>query len=349
MPEQISVVVTSISAPNGVLRELATGARRHGSRFYVIGDVPSPRDFSIEGCDFYDLDRQRKTGLRFAELCPTRSYARKNIGYLLAMQDGADRIIETDDDNYPRSSFWQWRERERKVPVVKQPGWVNVYAFFSDANVWPRGLPLDEVLSKAPKLNDLDIETVDAPIQQGLADENPDVDAIYRLILPLPLQFKPDIQVALGAGVWCPFNSQNTLWWQEAYPLLYLPAYCSIRMTDIWRGFVAQRIAWENGWNLVFESPTVWQDRNDHNLMRDFSDEVPGYLHNRAICEGLEKLNLKPGAEAMGDNLRACYEFLVRDSFVGKNELALLDGWLADIQAIDRTEGVKAFSAAPTL
>ena len=29
----------------------------------------------------------------------------------------------------------------------------------------------------------------DCPIQQGLADRNPDVDAIYRLILPLPFSF----------------------------------------------------------------------------------------------------------------------------------------------------------------
>jgi hypothetical protein len=45
------------------------------------------------------------------------------------------------------------------------------------------------------------------------------------------------------------------------------------------RSFVAQRIPWENGWSALFESPTVWQDHNDHNLMRDLRDEVPGYLH----------------------------------------------------------------------
>ena len=46
-------------------------------------------------------------------------------------------------------------------------------------------------------------------------------------------------------------------------------------MTDIWRSFVAQRIAWANGWAILFHEPTVWQDRNEHNLMRDFRDESP--------------------------------------------------------------------------
>ena len=47
-------------------------------------------------------------------------------------------------------------------------------------------------------------------------------------------------------------------------------------MTDIWRSFVAQRIAWTNNWSVLFDEPTVWQERNEHDLMRDFRDEVPG-------------------------------------------------------------------------
>jgi hypothetical protein len=53
-----SVVVTSISAPNSVLRELASQCKARGLSFYLIGDVPSPADFSLEGCEFYSLKRQ---------------------------------------------------------------------------------------------------------------------------------------------------------------------------------------------------------------------------------------------------------------------------------------------------
>ena len=48
-------------------------------------------------------------------------------------------------------------------------------------------------------------------------------------------------------------------------------------MTDIWRSFVAQRILQENDWAVLFHAPTVSQERNEHDLMRDFADEVPGY------------------------------------------------------------------------
>src|SRR5712671_6555493 len=103
---QPCVVVTSIAAPNRILRSLAAGASQHSFPFYVIGDVPSPADFQLDGCRFYSLAQQADTGFKFAAICPTRHYARKNIGYLLAMREHASVIIETDDDNLPRAEFW---------------------------------------------------------------------------------------------------------------------------------------------------------------------------------------------------------------------------------------------------
>ena len=32
-------------------------------------------------------------------------YSRKNIGYLVSIQNGNETIIETDDDNYPKTIF----------------------------------------------------------------------------------------------------------------------------------------------------------------------------------------------------------------------------------------------------
>jgi hypothetical protein len=343
MQAKTSIVITSIASPNRVLRDIAQQCANRSLDFYVIGDSKSPKDFHIDGCSFFSIDQQLATGLKTAELCPQRHYARKNIGYLLAIQDGSQMIVETDDDNLPLEPFWGPRQRVQRVPAVHQRGWVNAYRYFTEANIWPRGLPLDAVQQSAPGLDELATEDLDCPIQQGLADDNPDVDAIYRLILPLPLQFAPDRKIGLKPGVWCPFNSQNTTWWPHAFPLLYLPAYCSFRMTDIWRSFVAQRIAWENGWSLLFESATVIQDRNDHSLMRDFQDEIPGYLNNRAMAEELDKLDLRPGLEHIADNLLVCYEMLIRREWVGAQELPLLNGWIADLKQLG---ALKAGSAA---
>ena len=337
MQPRVSIVVTSISKPNKALLELSEGCNAHGYRFIVIGDVSSPADFHIQGCDFYSLEQQIQTGLEYAALCPTRHYARKNIGYLLAIQNGTNLIIDTDDDNIPYDAFWARRQRKNIVPAVEEPGWLNVYRYFSSANIWPRGFPLNRVNREVPSFGTLSGQTVDSPIQQGLANENPDVDAIYRLILPLPLNFMNDRQIALGKGTWCPFNSQNTIWWEDAFPLLYLPSYCSFRMTDIWRSFVAQRIAWENDWAILFREATVWQERNEHNLMKDFTDEIPGYLYNESICDALGKLSLKEGTQNIIPNLRLCYEKLIDMKIIGADELKLLEAWINDLKNLSVT------------
>lgn len=334
MEEKVSIVVTSIAAPNKPLGELAQGCRERGYDFIVIGDEASPANFHIDGCDFYGLDRQRQTGLKFAQNCPTRHYARKNIGYLLAIRGGASIIIETDDDNIPSRQFWAPRQQIWSAPVIRADGWVNVYRYFSDRNIWPRGFPLEHLQDEVPALESLTVREIDCPIQQGLTDDNPDVDAIYRLTLPLPQTFRKDRRIALMDGSWCPFNSQNTTWWPDAFELLYLPSYCSFRMTDIWRSFVARRIASVNGWAILFHEPTMKQRRNVHNLMSDFNDEIPGYLHNSEIRVALETLQLKAGVEKIGDNLKACYGKLVDMSLVGAEELHLLDAWLEDIKQI---------------
>lgn len=340
MNSQIAIVITSIASDNNkVLQNIAEQSQAKGLYFIVIGDEASPSNFNLEGCDFYDLVRQESLELNFPKICPKRHYARKNIGYLLAIQQGAEIIIETDDDNIPYESFWQKRERSQIVPSISNLGWCNVYKYFTDANIWPRGLPLDEIHSLSfPNYDSLEPSRKDCPIQQGLANDNPDVDAIYRLILPLPQTFNNNRRIALASSSWCPFNSQNTTWWADAYPLLYLPAYCSFRMTDIWRSFIAQRIAWENGWSVLFHEPTVYQERNEHNLMRDFQEEIPGYTHNKSICQTLENLNLSPGLNKLSENLLICYEKLISLGVIDKQEINLLEVWLEDLKAIQSNQ-----------
>jgi hypothetical protein len=303
--------------------------------FIVIGDAGSPSAFELDGCEFYSLERQAGLELDTARICPVRHYARKNIGYLLAMTRGARTIVETDDDTIAYEAFWHPRERTQ-LAILADRGWVNVYRYFSEARIWPRGFPLDEARTPMPPRSTLPSGEIFAPIQQGLVDEDPDVDAVYRLVLDLPFRFDAGPSIALPAGAWCPFNSQNTTWWPEAYPLMYLPAHCSFRMTDIWRSFVAQRIAWANGWAVLFHEATVAQDRNEHDLMRDFEDELIGYVANRAICAALEQLELLPGEDHLAANMRHAYRLFVEHGWLDEHELVLLDAWLADVHAATR-------------
>lgn len=332
---KIALVVTSISDPNNVLISLAEGCIKNDFNFWVIGDEKSPTDFELKGCNFISLEQQLVSEFEYAKLCPTRHYARKNIGYLYAIKNNAPIIIETDDDNMPYADFWAPKKRFHKSVYIDGMGWINVFRYFNDNIIWPRGFPLQEIKTDLPPFDTFEEEDeIDCPIQQGLADNNPDVDAIYRLIMPLPVRFATSGNVALGKNSWCPFNSQNTTWFKVAFPLLYLPSYCSFRMTDIWRSFVAQRIAWTCDWNILFHNTTVYQERNEHDLLRDFEDEIPGYLNNGKIGRELAELNLKNGAQNIFDNLVVCYKMLVEKGYLNSMELKMLDCWLSDLVSL---------------
>jgi len=327
------LVITSIADHNNpVLKEIAAGSSSHNIPFIIIGDTKSPEEFNLSGCDFYSIDRQQAMGFELAKTLPVRHYARKNLGYLEAMSKGAEVIIETDDDNIPLPGFWTKRTKSVTTRLLLNKGWVNTYKYFTDIHIWPRGFDLQKINDSLP-LPERPV-VAECPVQQGLADENPDVDAIYRLILPLPVIFDKSENIALGKNSICPFNSQNTTWFKEAFPLLYLPSYCSFRMTDIWRSFIAQRIAWTCGWPILFHQSTVRQLRNDHNLMNDFRDEVPGYNNNGRILDVLMALDLTNGVENIPANIIKCYQSLVDMGIIGNEEMGLLKSWLKDIKSI---------------
>jgi len=327
------LVITSIAGErHPILNKIAQDSLHNNLTFILIGDAKSPQKSNLRGCDYYSIDRQRNLDFTMEERLPYNYYSRKNLGYLAAMAKGAEIIIETDDDNWPMKEFWNNRELLVNAHHITENGWVNVYKYFTDAKIWPRGFPLENIKEDLPLLNNQ--KKITCPIQQGLADKNPDVDAIYRLVMPLPVDFDKSANIALGMNSLCPFNSQNTTWFEEAFMLLYLPSYCSFPMTDIWRSFVAQRIAWTCGWSILFHKSTVWQDRNDHRITKDFEDEISGYLNNSLICKELKNLDLSEGIENIPANMKLCYQKFVELDLINISELELLNRWITEVKQI---------------
>jgi len=323
-------VVTTINPPTAGVQKLG---KLFPGALIVVGDNKTPSNWSCDDAWFLPIKGQYKSGFEFVDHAPQNHYARKNIGYLQAMRLGASVIYDTDDDNIP-SKAWKLRGKEVRARVVGAQGWCNVYQCFHTARIWPRGLPLECALADKPlATKTLSIDS--SPIQQGLADLSPDVDAVWRLVMPQRIVFRKKESVTLADGVWCPFNSQTTWWWPEAYALMYLPVYATFRMTDIWRSFIAQRCLWQLGYSVTFHSPAeVVQERNPHDLMRDFKDELPGYLRNQCIIERLGGLRLKRGPGTACDNLIACYDALITDGTLPPAEMASVMAWASDVRSL---------------
>ena len=321
-------IVTTVQAPTPAVRGLVEQLNVYGAKLLVIGDQKGPSTYELPNTEFLSLTDQLQTPFALAQSLPTGHYSRKNIGYLEAIRRGATCIYETDDDNAPLPS-WSSRSEHTEAYEVKQSGWVNAYAHFSQERIWPRGFPLEKLTESFAQTiaTSNTAKLLQAPIQQGLANGSPDVDAVWRLVLDKPFYFDDNPSIYLPPGSWCPFNSQTTWWWPVAYPLMYLPSYCSFRMTDIWRSFIAQRCLWELDMGIVFHAPEVFQDRNEHNLLRDFEQEISGYLTNNQIIDLLGDLTLKKNPDDVAQNLKSCYEFLVNANIFPSKELKLVDEW----------------------
>ena len=87
------------------------------------------------------------------------------------------------------------------------------------------------------------------------------------------------------------------------------------------------------GLGVAFHAPEVRQDRNPHDFLKDFQDEVPGYLQNARIAAILSGLELDPAPTAVAANLRACYAALIQSGIFPADEMILVDHWISDLKA----------------
>jgi hypothetical protein len=325
-----SLILTTIYKPNKNIITFSKQSKKLEWDFIVIGDKKTPNNFRIKYGNYFAYNKQKKIGFDFSIKCPANNYARKNIGYLIAIRNRSEVIVETDDDNCPKKNFFSKKSYVHKASYIMNNSWVNIYDIFKKnkkTKVWPRGLPLDEIFSNKIKLGNKKKKVF--YLQQGVCEGNPDVDAIYRLLnKKINISFR-SFKVSLGNAL-STFNSQNTIWFKPIFPLLYLPVTCSMRCTDIWRSLVALKILQFNNNEILFFGTTMFQERNIHNLNNDFKEEVPMYLNNKNIFNSLSNLKLIKGDYL--SNLLICYKCLIKNGYISKKELIYLKSWISDIK-----------------
>lgn len=323
------IIITSIFNPTEAVQKFS---KIDNHQVVVVGDKKSPSEYNCDNVEFLPYDRSFPFEL--LKKLPFNHYCRKMIGYLWAMQQGADIIYDTDDDNAPLDCWNILPFNSNYDSTEKDQGFINIYNYYSEQKIWPRGFPLNQLTTKKDiivKENEL----VKVGIWQGLADNDPDVDAIYRLTDNSPCFFNKDqTPLVLDYGTVCPFNSQNTAFRKELFALLYLPSTVTFRYTDILRGLVAQPIMWNHGYKLGFTTSTVEQERNAHDYLKDFESEIPCYLFAEKVIE-LAQESIKTSA-GIGDNLYNVYETLYKNNIVQKEELEIISAWIKDIETIQR-------------
>ena len=325
MSSKVALIITTINEPTEAIR---TFSDWFSDDLIIVGDRKTPDTYEGFSCDYLSLNHQLNMSFSISKNLPVDHYSRKNIGYLHAISKGYDKIYETDDDNLPYESLRGiLQQRILGNSVKNKTSFINIYSLFTDEFVWPRGFPL-ELLSEK-KHHTIENTRIAASVWQGLADEDPDVDAVYRMVLGKDIYFNQG-RFVLNNGTYSPFNSQNTLWNKDAFFAMYLPSSVSFRFTDILRSYIAKRLLDHTGLKLGFLEATVKQIRNPHNLLDDFESETPMYLHAQSIIKLLDNIVLTnlDGLSAM----QKIYEKLEIKGIVKSDELLALEAWVSDFR-----------------
>lgn len=323
-----ALIITSVFPPSEPVRRFG---RLKEWETVVVGDKKTPKDWFAEHVRYIPAKEHRKFGFKITTRLPWNHYSRKMIGYLYAIKNGAEVIADSDDDNVPKKG-WGFPDFTGNYDLIPpEKGFVNIYSMFSSNTIWPRGFPLNRITEEKSLVNKKEVKEkpVRVGVWQGLADGNPDLDAISRLTSDKIYYFRKRKPVVLSKGTISPFNSQNTAFIKNLFLLLYLPAYVNFRFTDILRGLVAQPVMWQAGYLLGFTGATVVQKRNKHDLLADFESEIPCYLYAEKIMEIVSSAVKEKNS--ISDNLFISYEKLHRYGIIKKKELDLLSAWIDDV------------------
>lgn len=303
----------------------------------VVGDKKTRdyyNNFNTKRSVYLSPYEQSKLGFKILEDIPWNHFGRKNIGYLYAIKKGATLVYDFDDDNQLIKSIPENFFNTFTVETTNK--YYNLYPQLSGVeSSWPRGFPLNKIKKTETKnrlLKKKFLDMTNVTIIQSLANNDPDVDAIYRLTQKLPFGFYTYSRKRLYViprGTVMPYNAQATLHYYFSFLFMLLPCTVHGRVSDIWRSYITQYIMKHTSYRIGFSSPWVEQYRNKHDYMKDFNSEIPLYEQASAFTEVLD--SWKPKSESIVERLLEVYILLFKNGFLQRKDVELAKHWIQDL------------------
>lgn len=329
------MVITSINGP----QPRYTDYIERGWSLVVVGDLKSPNEefenWINDSQHFLSAQMQSEIYPELSLAIGFNTYARKNLGYLYALAQGAKVIWETDDDTFIRKDLpdpTALFKNSGNYMVKGRSQAFNPYVYFApNSGLWPRGFPLRNVslgrfshpesISVVEENFNLD----DVDVIQTLVNLEPDVDAIYRLVIgdnQLEFPYKNDL-LLLDNGIVAPGNTQSTFWsTNRSFPYMYVPRHVDFRFCDILKSYVAQ-----SELKMAYGGFLVDQVRNPHDYLDDFKSEVSCYLQSEKVIEIVTSPEIRSIIEV--------YKELIEAHICEESELEILSLFLNELKRMD--------------
>lgn len=337
---ETAIVCTTIFEPawlQGYLDNLRRHGRDRDTAIIIVIDRKTPDSVAAaaakaraEGFDVRcpTLDEQEAYLRRLGvpdDLVPWNTDNRRNIGFLMALESGAARMISIDDDNYCIADGEDFVGAHSVVgrpasaapaPLASGAPWFNICSmigFDCPGDIHPRGFPVAQRRAGQATLGDAPAQESQRRIavNAGLWLADPDVDAATRLTLRPDGASIKQPAVQLGIDTWSPINTQNTGLVRDAVFAYYyvrmgfaLQGLRIDRFGDILSGYFVQKCAKALGDTVRFGAPVAVHRRTPHNLFKDLYFELAGMVIVEDLLPWLQDIRLD------GAGYRQTYEAL---------------------------------------
>jgi len=285
------IVTTTINSPTIATLKFCKIADKKNWNFIIVGDIKTPHS------EYRQLEKQFNNTIyippesqelhlkELSDIIGWKSIQRRNIGFVLAYNEGADIIATIDDDNIPYDT---WGDDVYVGTEMELDLYENISSLHFDPisptnhnNLWHRGYPIEDL----PFKNNIEYKGKikrKVLVQADFWDGDPDIDAICRLSKK-PIvkfnKFNPFCSNQLA-----PFNSQNTFLHRSVIPYYAVLPHIG-RMDDIWGSYILQHY-FPN--SVIYNQATVYQDRNVQDLVTNLENEIIGYRNTYKLLGDLK-------------------------------------------------------------
>ena len=285
------IVTTTINRPTEATLKFLKISVKKDWIFVIVGDTRTPhleyeslKEKYPNNLVYLHPEQQQELYPELSNIIGWKTIQRRNIGFVYAYKNGADLIATVDDDNIP---FETWGDDIFVNTEIEIDLYENTMSNFFDPlsvtnhkELWHRGYPIEKLSTK----NNVEYKGKclrKVLVQADFWDGDPDIDAICRLSKRPIIKF--DGFNPFASNQISPFNSQNTFLSRDVIPFYAMLPYVG-RMDDIWGSYILQNY-FPN--SIIYNKPTVYQDRNVQDLVLNLENEILGYRKTRDLLENL--------------------------------------------------------------
>ena len=337
----------------------------------VVGGHKAIHDEAAPRHVFLDREQQREIAKTIPSFVSSlklemNHLARKNLGYVYAIANGAELIWDVDeanslvaDEGDLRSPFHQnatgFLDVAGPSAKFRTCRTFNPYMAFDGGlrKIWSRGLPIHEVkkneecheqsLPESLQFYRLRKETIG--VFHSIAHTSPDTDLLWRTFKhggeSLNLTNAPP--VTPGRAKLAPFNAESTMFAPQAFWMLcLLPTRQATEQgeSDILRAYIGQRLMQEIGLNTVFSPIPVVERKKDpqtqevgNDLISNMQNELARHQKYMELIDFLGEWKPKALAEKSPQMdfvgyIESLYIALYENNFMEEEDVTLVQEWL---------------------